>query len=119
MQAASFNNNLSRSTTLTLPLSIILTRLIRSPLHALNPSSRRMASVAYINHDELAQLLKTGQAGKTYQVVDVRDDDFAGGNIVGALNSPSEQLTDESLDALATKLKDGAQLSFLVLHGHS
>jgi len=31
-----------------------------------------MTSVAYINHDQLAELIKTKKAGKDYQVVDCR-----------------------------------------------
>ncbi|GFZ45808.1 hypothetical protein JCM24511_03538 [Saitozyma sp. JCM 24511] len=48
-------------------------------------------SVRYITADELAKLLKS-QSTKDIDdvaVVDVRDDDFVGGNIVAAMNVPS------------------------------
>lgn len=41
-------------------------------------------------HKELAVLMKSGKAPKKdFLVVDVRDDDYAGGNIKGCLNQPS------------------------------
>ncbi|POY72256.1 hypothetical protein BMF94_4764 [Rhodotorula taiwanensis] len=66
----------------------------------------------YINHDELAQIIRTGQAGKTYQVVDVRDEDFRGGNIKGAIRAPSEQRTDQSVQDLVTRLDSVPQVIF-------
>lgn len=50
---------------------------------------------SYIEAVDLADLLEVGDA-KTV-VVDVRDDDFFGGNIVGARNLPSERWTDKSV----------------------
>lgn len=41
----------------------------------------------YINHDELVQLIRSGQAGKDYQVVDVR------GQPLSSLPLPTEDLT--------------------------
>ncbi|KAF7364947.1 Rhodanese domain-containing protein [Mycena venus] len=44
----------------------------------------------YISGDELAQMIKSDKvAHQDYLVVDVRDDDYAGGNIKNALNLPS------------------------------
>jgi hypothetical protein len=43
-----------------------------------------MLQYRYINHDELARLIKesgTEGSGKKYQIVDVRDEDFSGGNM--------------------------------------
>ncbi|KAF7348350.1 Rhodanese domain-containing protein [Mycena sanguinolenta] len=46
----------------------------------------------YISGDELAQMMKSDKiANQDYLVVDVRDDDFAGGNIKNAVNLPSRQ----------------------------
>lgn len=84
---------------------------------------------AYINHDEVAALIKSRAVpGKDYQVVDVRgeclclldqifvqchstlervpssDEDFRGGNIPGAINAPSEQRTEQTVQDLVTKL---------------
>ncbi|GAA5876245.1 hypothetical protein JCM3774_002335 [Rhodotorula dairenensis] len=58
----------------------------------------------FINHDELADIVRTQRAGEQYQVVDVRDDDFRGGNIKGAIRAPSEQRTDQSVEDLVTRL---------------
>ncbi|KAJ7069600.1 Rhodanese-like domain-containing protein [Mycena amicta] len=51
--------------------------------------------VKYISRDELADLIKSESkvSGKDYLVVDVRDDDFAGGNIVNAKNIPSREFS--------------------------
>ncbi|KAJ9123735.1 hypothetical protein QFC24_003509 [Naganishia onofrii] len=48
----------------------------------------------YISAPELAELVKKTDT-KEVQVIDVRDDDFAGGNIKGAVNSPSEGFTQK------------------------
>ncbi|KAH9851699.1 Rhodanese-like protein [Lenzites betulinus] len=46
----------------------------------------------YITPDELAAIIKSDKvSGKDYCVIDVRDDDWAGGNIKGAQNTPSSQ----------------------------
>ncbi|KAJ9107344.1 hypothetical protein QFC21_000794 [Naganishia friedmannii] len=49
----------------------------------------------YISASELAELVKKTDT-KEVQVIDVRDDDFAGGNIKGAVNSPSEGFTQKA-----------------------
>ncbi|GHJ86224.1 hypothetical protein NliqN6_2626 [Naganishia liquefaciens] len=49
-------------------------------------------SFQYINAQELAEIVKKNDP-KEVQVIDVRDDDFVGGNIKGAVNSPSESFT--------------------------
>ncbi|KAF7314517.1 Rhodanese domain-containing protein [Mycena kentingensis (nom. inval.)] len=61
----------------------------------------------YISNHELAELIKTeGKvAGKDYLVVDVRDDDFAGGNITNARNIPSREFSVAVYD-LAQKSKE-------------
>ncbi|TBU27180.1 Rhodanese-like protein [Dichomitus squalens] len=46
----------------------------------------------YISPDELAAIIKSEKVPmKDYCVIDVRDDDWAGGNIKGSHNSPSSQ----------------------------
>nr|GAT52251.1 predicted protein [Mycena chlorophos] len=67
----------------------------------------------YITGDELAKLIKTeGKlAEKDYLVVDVRDDDFFGGNIVNARNIPSRQFSVAVYD-LANKSKDVGTVVF-------
>ncbi|EEB97631.1 hypothetical protein MPER_03014 [Moniliophthora perniciosa FA553] len=60
----------------------------------------------YITGDELADIIKSSKvAKKDYLVVDVRDDDFEGGNIKGALNKPSKDFLMH-VDELVKDTKD-------------
>ncbi|RXW22473.1 hypothetical protein EST38_g3370 [Candolleomyces aberdarensis] len=61
----------------------------------------------YLTADELAAIIKSSDkvAEKDYLVVDVRDDDFVGGNIVGCHNQPSGKFMLHVHD-LARKTKD-------------
>ncbi|KAG5636496.1 hypothetical protein H0H81_007830 [Sphagnurus paluster] len=55
---------------------------------------------------ELADIMKSDKiAQKDFLVVDVRDDDFEGGNIKGCLNKPSRNFLT-SVDALVKDTKD-------------
>lgn len=55
---------------------------------------------------ELAGIMKSGKvARKDFLVVDVRDDDYEGGNIKGCLNYPSRQFLLE-VHGLVKKTKD-------------
>ncbi|KIO16235.1 hypothetical protein M407DRAFT_247036, partial [Tulasnella calospora MUT 4182] len=66
----------------------------------------------YITGKELAELIKSGKEPlKDYVVVDVRDHDFLGGNIVNCLRSPSEKF-EEDLDGLIAKTKDVPRVIF-------
>ncbi|GAA5941335.1 uncharacterized protein JCM15063_006442 [Sporobolomyces koalae] len=68
---------------------------------------------SYVNHDQVAALVKSDAIpGKDYQVVDVRDEDFRGGNIPGAINAPSEQRTDQTVQDLVTKLEGVPRVIF-------
>ncbi|KAM0753715.1 Rhodanese-like protein [Meredithblackwellia eburnea MCA 4105] len=70
-------------------------------------------SYKYITAPELANLIKGGaKVGKDIAIVDVRDQDFEGGNIPGAINAPSEQRTEESVTELSKKLKDVPKVVF-------
>jgi hypothetical protein len=62
---------------------------------------------------ELVQILKddSKQPHRDYLVVDVRDDDFAGGNIRGALHAPSADFL-RSVDTLVRTTKDVPLLIF-------
>ncbi|GAA5839903.1 hypothetical protein JCM9279_005200 [Rhodotorula babjevae] len=60
---------------------------------------------AFLNADQLEQLVRKGQPGKDYAIVDVRDDDYRGGNLPGAIRAPSEQRTDHSVQHLVQQLK--------------
>ncbi|EAU85771.2 hypothetical protein CC1G_04988 [Coprinopsis cinerea okayama7 len=70
--------------------------------------------VKYITGDELAALMKddTKQAKKDFLVVDVRDDDFIGGNIVGCLNKPS----GEFLNTVDELVKDTKDVPLVIFH---
>jgi Cdc25 family phosphatase len=73
-------------------------------------SAREMSSDSapgYISASELHALLSDGSKSGRVLVVDVRDDDFAGGNIAGALNVPSDSFGTRLQDvAAAAKDKD-------------
>jgi len=62
-------------------------------------------SYTYITGSELAEKVKRADP-KEVQIIDVRDDDFKGGNIVGAKNSPSGELYD-NVKQLVEEHKDG------------
>ncbi|GAA5874778.1 hypothetical protein JCM1840_000430 [Sporobolomyces johnsonii] len=66
----------------------------------------------YLNHDQLVALMRSGESGKDYQVVDVRDDDYRGGNIPGALRAPTEDRTEQSVQDLVQKLEDVPKVIF-------
>jgi len=62
--------------------------------------------VKYMSPDELAALIKSDKVPmKDYCIVDVRDDDWYGGNIKGSHNSPS-QAFHTKVDELVAQTKD-------------
>ncbi|KAI0269795.1 Rhodanese-like domain-containing protein [Gloeopeniophorella convolvens] len=68
--------------------------------------------VRYISGDELSTIIKSDKVPrKDYLVVDVRDDDYVGGNIIGAHNSPSERF-HEKVDALVRETTHVPQVIF-------
>ncbi|PWZ00359.1 Rhodanese-like protein [Testicularia cyperi] len=70
---------------------------------------------SYIDRDSLAEKVrKHGSDPKQREIaiVDVRDDDFEGGNIVGAVNHPSSTLDQSLHDIIAGPLKDYKQVVF-------
>jgi Cdc25 family phosphatase len=55
---------------------------------------------------ELAEIMKSDKVpGKDYLVVDVRDDDYAGGNIKNSFNQPSAEFL-MNVDRLVQRTKD-------------
>ncbi|CAE6493284.1 unnamed protein product [Rhizoctonia solani] len=69
-------------------------------------------SFRYISPTELSELMKSGKESmKDYAVVDVRDDDFLGGNIVGCVRAPSSKYLT-TVDDLVSKTKDVPKLIF-------
>ncbi|CEL62530.1 Dual specificity phosphatase ibp1 OS=Schizosaccharomyces pombe (strain 972 / ATCC 24843) GN=ibp1 PE=1 SV=1 [Rhizoctonia solani AG-1 IB] len=69
-------------------------------------------SFRYISPTELGELMKSEKKPmKDYAVVDVRDDDFLGGNIVGCVRAPSSNYLT-TVDDLISKTKDVPQMVF-------
>ncbi|QRW06591.1 Dual specificity phosphatase, catalytic domain [Ceratobasidium sp. AG-Ba] len=69
-------------------------------------------SFKYISPTELGELMKSGKKPmKDYAVVDVRDDDFIGGNIVGCVRAPSNNYLT-TVDSLVTKTQDVPKMIF-------
>ncbi|ORY29958.1 Rhodanese-like domain-containing protein [Naematelia encephala] len=70
-------------------------------------------SYKYINADELATLIKSSSSSqlRDIAVVDVRDDDFAGGNIIQAINAPSRSF-HEDVKGLVERLNDVPKVVF-------
>ncbi|KAN0064369.1 Cdc25 phosphatase Ibp1 [Thecaphora frezii] len=69
----------------------------------------------YIDRDTLAEKIRAqGKSphSKDLAVVDVRDDDFEGGNIVGAQNIPSTKIADSINDLVLGPLKEYKQVVF-------
>jgi rhodanese-related sulfurtransferase len=61
-------------------------------------------SISYIEASALADAIRTGSSSGVV-VVDVRDDDFEGGNIVGANNAPTECWAERAfVDELITSM---------------
>ncbi|KAF9257484.1 Rhodanese-like protein [Marasmius fiardii PR-910] len=72
-----------------------------------------MTAAKYISGEELAALIKNPEkvAKKDYLVVDVRDDDYEGGNIKGSLNMPSKDFL-MNVDTLVKDTKDVGTVIF-------
>ncbi|KAK6903199.1 hypothetical protein I203_108463 [Kwoniella mangroviensis CBS 8507] len=67
----------------------------------------------YISAEQLAEIIKSKPASalKEFAVVDVRDSDFVGGNIVSALNYPSDTF-HATVDELVQKLETVPKVIF-------
>ena len=64
-----------------------------------------------IESDELLEIMKSDRTSVT--IVDVRDEDFYGGNIVGAINVPSESWRDEAVvNELISKCSSSKKVVF-------
>ncbi|EPQ27880.1 uncharacterized protein PFL1_04624 [Pseudozyma flocculosa PF-1] len=69
----------------------------------------------YIDRDALAEKVRAQvkqPENKEIAIVDVRDDDFEGGNIVGAHNVPSTKIADSIGDLVLGPLKEYKQVVF-------
>ncbi|KAJ1022231.1 hypothetical protein NDA13_005145 [Ustilago tritici] len=70
---------------------------------------------SYVDGDTLAETVRKHASDpnqKEVAIVDVRDDDFVGGNIVTAKNHPSSRIDDEIEDLVYGPLKDYKQIIF-------
>ncbi|KAA1469942.1 Rhodanese-like protein [Dentipellis sp. KUC8613] len=68
--------------------------------------------LSYIDPDELAQIIKSDKVPhKDYIVVDVRDDDYVGGNIKSSHNAPSSHFL-VNVNQLVEKTKDVPMVIF-------
>ncbi|KAG8890662.1 hypothetical protein FRB98_006165 [Tulasnella sp. 332] len=66
----------------------------------------------YISGQELADMMKSDKkALEDFAIIDVRDSDFLGGNIVGCLRYPSEQY-ENTIDDLIEKTKHVPKVIF-------
>jgi rhodanese-related sulfurtransferase len=67
----------------------------------------------YIQPESLAQMVRDGLQNHDVVIVDVRDDDFFGGNIKGAINLPSLAFTnDANIDKLIEKTSNAKHVVF-------
>ncbi|KAG7088198.1 hypothetical protein E1B28_012215 [Marasmius oreades] len=73
-----------------------------------------MTTTKYMSGEALAALIKNPDkvAKKDYLVVDVRDDDYEGGNIKGSLNLPSQDF----LMNVDTLVKDTKDVKMVIFH---
>lgn len=72
-------------------------------------STATVANIPRISKEALSGLIKTGQPGVA--VIDVRDDDFIGGHIIGAKNVPVPT-HDYRMPELVRTLKDQETVVF-------
>ncbi|KAH7927779.1 hypothetical protein BV22DRAFT_249376 [Leucogyrophana mollusca] len=77
-----------------------------SPTYQYHP--RPYSMIEYISGEKLAEIIKSG---KVPLKVDVRDGDYAGGNIKGSRNVPSLTFS-ETIDELVNETKDVPMMIF-------
>ncbi|KAJ3274642.1 hypothetical protein HDV01_002484 [Terramyces sp. JEL0728] len=85
------------------------------PASPTKKQKRFLAVPTFITPQELHQYIKAPDhvAGRDYLVVDVRDTDFVGGNIVGCKNIPSHHFNDDiEINSVHDELKNAAKLIF-------
>ncbi|KAJ9050707.1 Cdc25 phosphatase Ibp1 [Entomophthora muscae] len=73
--------------------------------------AKPMANVRYIEPIELSSMMNYLKLNKDYSIIDVRDADFIGGNIVGAINVPSQYFHNHKA-GLAEKLSSVPKIIF-------
>jgi rhodanese-related sulfurtransferase len=70
-----------------------------APPRMAGPAYPAPPAVEFLQPEALAALLRAPASRATLLILDVRDDDFAGGNIRGAVNIPSYDLDGAALEA--------------------
>ena len=64
---------------------------------------------------QLAEMIDDGSS--EFVVIDVRDEDYKGGHVIGAINAPSEELEDDDvLEELIEKVCSGGTCTKVVFH---
>ncbi len=75
--------------------------------------SHEQQNIKYIKADELEPIVRSGLDGSGTIVVDVRSTDFAGGNIKGAVNVPSDKFySDTDIDAVIDQTSTASRVVF-------
>jgi 3-mercaptopyruvate sulfurtransferase SseA len=103
-----------------MPFKFRVTVPIRARLSSFSTMSTRPASIEasslreWVLSQESSSKSESPTATiipKTFKVVDVRDDDYQGGNIPGAMNVPSRQINSR-IESLVDDLKDNEAVVF-------
>ncbi|CAG8675069.1 7704_t:CDS:2 [Funneliformis caledonium] len=71
----------------------------------------KFPTLEFIKSEQLREIIQTKEVGKDYLIVDVRDDDYVGGNIPNCINKPSATIKD-SLDSLISDYSQVPQIIF-------
>ena len=50
------------------------------------------ADVEYLKQDALVNMLRDGKQKAKYLIIDVRDNDYIGGHVIGSVNIPSIEI---------------------------
>jgi rhodanese-related sulfurtransferase len=80
--------------------------MIHAPMISARQLMRRMLQPSS------ASLDSSGSTGKKLLVIDVRDDDFDGGNIIGAVNIPSHTFPNQVAELIARTCDGNHELVF-------
>ncbi|CAI2183704.1 15968_t:CDS:2 [Funneliformis geosporum] len=71
----------------------------------------KFPTLEFIKSEQLREIIQTKEVGKDYLIIDVRDDDYVGGNIPNCINKPSATIKD-SLDSLISDYSHVPQIIF-------
>jgi Cdc25 family phosphatase len=83
-------------------------------MRSTSPTKRQkrfLSLPTFINAEKMVQVLNSKTLGKDFLIIDVRDDDYHGGNIKGSLNIPSK-IFNEQIAKLQLELLEIPELYF-------